>query len=145
MRAACAHPSRSVPTSFAQRARSVRNVERAAFAKLVLPRRARSLRAACWQHARSSFSNFTFAWGCPRLCFCVGSTATKPSQCTGTSGMAFGGVDEEASQLLATRTHVVTMSGLWVNFSLGLSSVMLLCWEYGHQTFSMHEYVEDGF
>ncbi|CAB4278654.1 unnamed protein product [Prunus armeniaca] len=88
---------------------------------------------------------FTLAWGCPRLCFCVGSTATKPSQCTGTSGMAFGGVDEEASQLLATRTHVVTMGGLWVNFSLGLSSVMLLCWEYGHQTFSMHEYVEDGF
>ncbi|CAL8153539.1 unnamed protein product [Prunus armeniaca] len=43
------------------------------------------------------------------------------------------------------RTHVVTMGGLWVNFSLGLSSVMLLWWEYGHQTFSMHEYVEDGF
>ena len=60
-------------------------------------------------------------------------------------GMAFGGVDEEASQLLGTRTHVVTMGGLRVNFSLGLSSVMLLCWEYGHQTFSMHEYVEDGF
>ena len=53
----CAHPLHSVRASFAQLARSVRNVERAAFAKLVLPRRARSLRAACRQHARSSLSN----------------------------------------------------------------------------------------
>ncbi|CAL8989043.1 unnamed protein product [Prunus brigantina] len=60
--------------------------------------------------------------------------------------MAFGGVDEEASQLLATRTHVVTMSGLWVNFSLGLSSVMLLCWEHClcvHGASPMHKQVED--
>ena len=60
-------------------------------------------------------------------------------------GMAFGGVDEEASQLLGTRTHVVTMGGLRVEFSSGLSSVNLASWEYGHQTFSMHGYVEDGF
>ena len=32
---------------------------------------------------------FTLAWGCPRLFFCVGSTATKPSQCTGMSGDGF--------------------------------------------------------
>ena len=53
----CAQRAYTMRASFAQLARSVRNVERAAFAKLVLPRRARSLRAACRQHARSSFSN----------------------------------------------------------------------------------------
>ncbi|CAL8988878.1 unnamed protein product [Prunus brigantina] len=37
------------------------------------------------------------------------------------------------------------MGWLRVYFCLGLSSVMLLCWEYGHQTFSMHGYVGDGF
>ncbi|CAL8988907.1 unnamed protein product [Prunus brigantina] len=38
-----------------------------------------------------------------------------------------------------------TTGWLRVYFCLGLSSVMLLCWEYGHQTFSMHGYVGDGF
>ena len=28
---------------------------------------------------------------------------------------------------------------------LGVVLGLLLCWEYGHQTFSMHGYVEDGF
>ena len=46
-----------------------------------------------------------FSSGCLRLCFCVGSTATKPSQCTGTSRTAFCGVHEEASELSATRTR----------------------------------------
>ena len=60
------------------------------------------------------------------------------------SRMAFGGVDEEASQLLATRTRgddALALGELLLGVVLG----MLLCWEYGHQTFSMHGYVEDGF
>ena len=85
-----------------------------------------------------------FCLGLSSVCFCVGSTATKPSQCTGMSRMAFGGVDEEASQLLATRTRgddALALGELLLGVVLG----MLLCWEYGHQTFSMHGYVEDGF
>ena len=41
---------------------------------------------------------------------------------------------------------VVGDDGLASNeFLLGVVLGMLLCWEYGHQTFSMHGYVEDGF
>ena len=41
--------------------------------------------------------------------------------------------------------HMVTMRGLLGELLLGVVLGMLLCWEYGHQTFSMHGYVEDGF
>ncbi|KAL6279027.1 hypothetical protein ACE6H2_015908 [Prunus campanulata] len=62
----------------------------------------------------------SFCLGLSSVCFCVGSTATKPSQCTGMSRMAFGGVDEEASELLPTHTRV-GVGWLWKKLSNPLS------------------------
>ncbi|CAL8989038.1 unnamed protein product [Prunus brigantina] len=78
--------------------------------------------------------------GLSRLFFCMGEH--------GVARNSFSNAPACRQQpYFATNNHPLRATTGWlrVYFCLGLSSVMLLCWEYGHQTFSMHGYVGDGF
>ncbi|CAL8989376.1 unnamed protein product [Prunus brigantina] len=101
-----------------------------------------SLRTASAHHARSLF----------RESEAIGSLARHglglALACVALACVAFGLpclAHFEKVRLLEAWHGVACLALACLYFCLGLSSVMLLCWEYGHQTFSMHGYVGDGF